>query len=315
MSWNFEKFANDCAQKIDSGSKCEKISKQTKLKVKLDEVCGEKRDSIEIDVDGFAPESVIGYYMLSGPDDSYVVIMNEFPREIGKKKQTLKASSMAHVGEKSLAIFYICESKNDEQNILDIIINKCKDEGVVAVMVRVHQYSSKKPDELKTKQDLLLAPYRERGFNVDLFSTRAKLFWVCKKLVQEEEKKGEEQGGTLKKKTRKSRSTRAGLQFPVGRITRYLRKGRYSKRLTPTAAVYQAAVLEYLTAEVLELAGNAARDNKKLRITPRHLCLAIRNDEELNKLFSYVTIPQGGVLPNIHSVLVPKKKEQKKKAA
>jgi histone H2A len=68
-----------------------------------------------------------------------------------------------------------------------------------------------------------------------------------------------------------------------------------------------AAALEYLVAEVLELGGNAARDNKKKRIIPRHLQLAIRNDDELNKLLNHVTISQGGVLPHVHAVLLPKK--------
>ncbi|KAJ1375193.1 Histone-fold [Sesbania bispinosa] len=104
---------------------------------------------------------------------------------------------------------------------------------------------------------------------------------------------------------------RAGLQFPVGRIHRLLRKGNYAERVGAGAPVYLAAVMEYLAAEVLELAGNAARDNKKTRIIPRHLQLAIRNDEELNKLLSGVTIAQGGVLPNIQAVLLPKKTEKK----
>ena len=104
-----------------------------------------------------------------------------------------------------------------------------------------------------------------------------------------------------------TRSAKAGLQFPVGRIARYLKQGKYATRVGAGAPVYLAAVLEYLTAEVLELAGNASRDNKKTRIVPRHIQLAIRNDEELSKLLGGVTIASGGVLPNIHSVLLPKK--------
>ena len=108
-----------------------------------------------------------------------------------------------------------------------------------------------------------------------------------------------------------SRSARAGLQFPVGRMARYLRQGGFAKRVGAGAPVYMAAVLEYLTAELLELAGNAAKDNKRSRVTPRHIQLAVRNDEELNKFLGNVTVAQGGVLPNIHAVLLPKKKKGK----
>jgi histone H2A len=124
---------------------------------------------------------------------------------------------------------------------------------------------------------------------------------------------GRGKGGKVRAKG-KSRSNRAGLQFPVGRLHRMLRKGHYASRIGAGAPVYLAAVLEYLSAEILELAGNAARDNKKTRIIPRHLQLAIRNDEELNKLLSGVTIAQGGVLPNIQSILLPKKVDEKVKA-
>ena len=108
-----------------------------------------------------------------------------------------------------------------------------------------------------------------------------------------------------------TKSVKAGLQFPVGRIGRYLKLGKYATRLGGGAPVYLAAVLEYLCAEILELAGNAARDNKKSRIIPRHVQLAVRNDEELNKLLGGVTIASGGVLPNIHAVLLPKKSKSK----
>lgn len=118
-------------------------------------------------------------------------------------------------------------------------------------------------------------------------------------------------GGKPKAKGKSSRSLKAGLQFPVSRIHRLLRKGNYAERVGSGAPVYLAAVMEYLAAEVLELTGNAARDNKKSRIIPRHVQLAIRNDEELNKLLCGVTISQGGVLPNIQAALLPRKTEKK----
>ena len=97
-----------------------------------------------------------------------------------------------------------------------------------------------------------------------------------------------------------TKSSKAGLQFPVGRIARLMKSARQASRVGAGAPVYLAAVLEYLTAEVLELAGNAAKDNKKTRIIPRHIQLAVRNDEELNRLLKDTTIASGGVLPMIN---------------
>ncbi|XP_003378091.1 histone H2A [Trichinella spiralis] len=86
----------------------------------------------------------------------------------------------------------------------------------------------------------------------------------------------------------------------MSRVYRLLRIRRYSEHTGAGAPVYLAAVMQYLTAEILELAGNAAHENKKNRISPRHLQQAIHNDEELNKFFT-VTIAQGGALRNAYA--------------
>lgn len=106
---------------------------------------------------------------------------------------------------------------------------------------------------------------------------------------------------------RKSKSARAGVLFSVPRFHRYIKKSTPKSRVTMGAAVYTAAVIEYLTAEVLELSGNAAKDHKKQRINARHIFLAVSIDEELKKLLHGVTIPQGGVLPHINASLFKSK--------
>ncbi|CAK9301091.1 unnamed protein product [Gordionus sp. m RMFG-2023] len=106
-----------------------------------------------------------------------------------------------------------------------------------------------------------------------------------------------------------SKSARAGIIFPVSRVGRYLRQLLVKHRFGIGAPIYLASVMEYLTAEIMELAGNAARDNKKSRITPRHILLAIMNDEELNRMLKGVTIPSGGVLPKILPELLQKKNQ------
>ncbi|XP_053575363.1 histone H2A.V-like [Bombina bombina] len=107
-----------------------------------------------------------------------------------------------------------------------------------------------------------------------------------------------------------SHSKRAGLLFPVGRIHRYLKNRiRTNGRVFATAAVYSSAILEYLTAEVLELSGNVCKQFKVKRITPHHILLAIKGDKEMAS-FIKATIAGGGVVPHINKELLRKKGQQ-----
>lgn len=108
-----------------------------------------------------------------------------------------------------------------------------------------------------------------------------------------------------------TKSARSGVSFPVGRIQRSLREGEFAKRIGTGAAVYLASVLEYLSAEILELSCEAAIASKKVRITPRHIKRVIMEDQELKELLKDVDIPFSGVMPFIHPMLMPKASKKK----
>ena len=120
--------------------------------------------------------------------------------------------------------------------------------------------------------------------------------------------KGKAKGKAARSK-QTSRSEKAGLNFPVGRIARFLKEGRYAQRVGGGASVYLAAVLEYLTAELLELSGNNTKLLKRSRITPRAIFLAIKDDAELDSLLGDAVIACGGAKVHINPFLIQKKKK------
>jgi len=115
------------------------------------------------------------------------------------------------------------------------------------------------------------------------------------------------------KRKRKSNSKKAGLQFSVSRCKQFLKK--YNKKIGSSAPVYLAAVLEYITAELIELSGNVARDNRRSTMKIRDLYLAIENDHELNDMIHRLNmgITGGGNTVHVEDAVIKAYKNSKKK--
>ena len=111
----------------------------------------------------------------------------------------------------------------------------------------------------------------------------------------------------LEKTKGSSRQNKAGIIFPPSIMEKFLRNFGNSKLMvTSTAPIFFAAAIEYITAEILDLASISSKDFKRVRITIRDLELAIRNDEELDSLFTKLNISflGGGVLKNIKKLVI-----------
>lgn len=116
---------------------------------------------------------------------------------------------------------------------------------------------------------------------------------------------------TSEKKTKVSLSKKAGVKFPVGRITRFIKQGNYVDRVSPTASVAVAAALNFLVAEVFDLTIQETKNLNIKRITPRAIYLALNRDEELRKITSHTIIPQAGVVPKFDKMVKKNTKNQK----
>lgn len=105
----------------------------------------------------------------------------------------------------------------------------------------------------------------------------------------------------------------SGLTMPVARVAKLMKASKFADGYRKNTGVFLAGVLEYLTAELVDLAGNTAKDAGKKRITPRAINLAIRGDPDFSAMLSDALVCGGGVLPHINKVLIKGKKKRKGK--
>ena len=108
-----------------------------------------------------------------------------------------------------------------------------------------------------------------------------------------------------RKPATRSNSEKAGTIFPVGRINKMIKEGRYSEKVGSSAGIFMTAVLEYLAADILATAGDICAEQGKTAITPQHLNMVLKEDTELSTLIALASTTNGGVIQNINDFLLP----------
>mmetsp|Transcript_53745 Transcript_53745/g.65885 ORF Transcript_53745/g.65885 Transcript_53745/m.65885 type:complete len:143 (+) Transcript_53745:64-492(+) len=123
---------------------------------------------------------------------------------------------------------------------------------------------------------------------------------------------GKHKSKSKSKSKRTTKAAKAGLKMNVSRVLRRMKDDRVAQRISPLAAVFMTAALEYMLAELIEVSGACAEEFGKKQIKPRHIYLAVRKDDELDYYLGGVTFPYSGVVPNVNSALLKKSKKKSK---
>ncbi|XP_072190429.1 histone H2A.J-like [Excalfactoria chinensis] len=114
-------------------------------------------------------------------------------------------------------------------------------------------------------------------------------------------------------RTKKSRSSRAGLLFPVSRIERQLRRGQFAERFGASAPVYLAAVLQWVTQKTMDMAGKISKKSNQHCISPLHLQMSVKNSSILKHLLGIEPKYRGKAVPKRKRVTSPSKTKKTKK--
>ena len=125
---------------------------------------------------------------------------------------------------------------------------------------------------------------------------------------------GAEKPEIMKKKKSISKSEKSGLTFPVARLNKYMKKYSNMKRVGGSAPVFMTAVAEYITAEIMEQAGNITSAAGRKTVSADDLSKAMRSDKELAKLFTGHGIFVGDKIGKVTDAITYVEKEKKPKA-
>ncbi|XP_015727731.1 late histone H2A.2.2-like [Coturnix japonica] len=115
------------------------------------------------------------------------------------------------------------------------------------------------------------------------------------------------------KKSRSSRSSRAGLLFPVSRIERQLRRGQFAERFGACAPVYLAAVLQWVTQKIMDMAGKISKKSNQQCISPQHLQMSVKSSSILKHLLGSEPEYHGGDVPQSQCTALSKRKKTKRR--